>query len=100
RDGGVVEGHLAAGIALVVLALLDVIALYEAEVLERASPCVPDRHLRLRFGLTEVIPPAGCFPIMQAPCRAHAFSPREPSRGAQSWRPPRRRPPSPGSYPS
>jgi hypothetical protein len=44
-DGGVVERPLAAGIALVVLALLDVVALDEAEVLECASPCIPDRHL-------------------------------------------------------
>src|SRR5215207_6764530 len=39
-----VERHLAAGVALVVLALLDVVTLNEAEVLECASPCVPDSH--------------------------------------------------------
>src|SRR5262249_44783158 len=38
RHGSLVERHLAARVALVVIALLDVIALNEAEVLERASP--------------------------------------------------------------
>src|SRR5215208_7434036 len=43
---GVVDRTLGAGVALVVvLALLDVVTLDEPEVLERASPCVPDRHL-------------------------------------------------------
>src|SRR4029077_3118677 len=38
--------------------------LNEAEVLQRASPCIPDRHSRLKFGLTQVIPATRCFPIM------------------------------------
>src|SRR5215204_4096211 len=45
RYGRVVERQVRARVALVVLALLDVVALDEAEVLERASPCVSDRHL-------------------------------------------------------
>src|SRR3954454_6355944 len=40
-----VESHLTPCVALVVLALLDVITLNEAEVLQRASPCVSNRHL-------------------------------------------------------
>jgi hypothetical protein len=59
-DRGVVEGHLLAGVALVdVLAFLDVVALNEAEVLQRASPCVSKGHYAVRFGFPVVIPLPG-----------------------------------------